>query len=394
MTEQRVRVKSAHRGVYSYGTRAGLRWGAVVELGRDWRTGKRRQEREEGLPSQKAALAWQTRRRAEVLGGEAVVTSKQPLGDYLRGWLDRKAAELRGTTRSNYRVAIQLLAPLHAVPLNRLGPAMLEESYHRLVGEGYLPATVRGAHRILAAALNDAVRLGLLPASPAARARPPAGGSPPRATIGLAALRTLLAATADDDRWGPVWALLAETWLRAGEVCELRWGDVDLDAGVVTVARTRTRDVAGAFVAGPPKTAAGRRAIPISPALVARLRRHRARQRLAVLASGSARAGEDAVVFPSPTGLPMQGSRLNVALRAACRAAGIPEVSVHELRHSGASIAHAAGADVKVLSERLGHSSVAITMGIYVHKTPTDHRRLSDAFARILETEPDAEASA
>lgn len=373
-------------GVYSMETARGeRRWGAVVDLGRDWETGKRQQERREGMATQAEAAAWATERRNARRRGVATVSSDQPVGAYLAEWLDRRTPELRPSTVRAYRGIIRNLAPLHGVKLEELRPIQVETVERRLVERGYRPATVRLAHGVLSAALRDAVRLELLPRNPCDAVRPPAGASPPRRWIDADQIRRLLAATGDDITWGSLWALLAECWLRVGEAAALRWHDVDLGAGVVTVTRTRTIDRGGKAIDGPVKTAAGRRALPISPRLVGMLRQHRVRHRSKALAAGL--VWDDALpVWPREDGRePRNANTINDELAGACRRAGLPVVSVHELRHSGGSAAHTAGLDLKTISERLGHANVAVTMGIYVHKGEADHRRLSDAIGAIFD---------
>jgi integrase len=156
----------------------------------------------------------------------------------------------------------------------------------------------------------------------------------------------------------------------------LRWSAVDLDAGTVRIEQTITRNAAGERVATSPKTAGSRRTIPISSELVTLLRQHRDRQRF---------IGAPDLVFPAPrTGTWLQQPAIQHALERACVKAGVPRISPHGIRHSGGSIAYRNGMSIKVISERLGHSSMAVTMGVYVHTSEDEHRTAADKVAALL----------
>jgi integrase len=170
------------------------------------------------------------------------------------------------------------------------------------------------------------------------------------------------------DRLYAAWLLLATTGRRRGEVAGLGWVDVDLDAGRVSPRRPRVV-VNHEVLVSEPKTAKGRRSIAIDPATAAALRDHRRWQLEDRLAVGP--GWEDAgLVFTWPDGWPLHPERFCKWFEQHARAAGLPKIRLHDVRHSYASAALAAGIPAKIVSERLGHANIAITMDTYSHVLP------------------------
>jgi integrase len=141
-----------------------------------------------------------------------------------------------------------------------------------------------------------------------------------------------------------------------------------------------------------PKTAAGRRTIPIGEDVVAALRRHRAAQRehrMRVLPAWQ----EHGLVFPGEIGTPVDHKAVRERFWKLCDAAGVPRIRVHDLRHTAATLMLLAGVNVKVVSERLGHASIAITLSNYAHAPPSMQRGAADALDALLRRRPAGQAS-
>jgi integrase len=204
-------------------------------------------------------------------------------------------------------VAGHLQPLLGGVPLARLRPEQVQQAEARLRERGLAPATVRLAHGVLRRALEDAVRWGLVARNACAAVQPPAAARPERGSLGAAELARLLEAAAGE-RSAALWVLAATTGARSGELLGLRWEDVDLEGGAIAIRRTLVGVGAdGSPRLQEPKTARGRRVVPLGPRALAALRSHRARQlearlqaalrlgeaelRLAWLAQGAERGG-------------------------------------------------------------------------------------------------------
>ncbi len=155
---------------------------------------------------------------------------------------------------------------------------------------------------------------------------------------------------------------------RRGELCGLRWGPIDLEAGRLQIVQTRVV-VEGVATDSTPKTSAGRRSIPLDPLLVQRLKALRARQAAERLAAGSAYEETD-YLFTDELGRRYHPDHFSARFEKLVETTGLPRIRLHDTRHTAASIMLANGVPVKVVSEILGHSSPTITLSIYAHVLP------------------------
>ena len=172
--------------------------------------------------------------------------------------------------------------------------------------------------------------------------------------------------------------LLLVTGLRRGEAIGLRWEDVDLDSRGLFVVQQIT-EVNGRPVVGTPKTKRGVRLVPVDSETVALLCRHREGQQLERSAWGP-EWDDEGLVFTREDGSPLRPGYVTRHFEKLAQDAGLPPLRLHDLRHANASLALQAGVDLKVVSERLGHSQLAVTADLYTHV----HRGLGqDAADRI-----------
>lgn len=178
--------------------------------------------------------------------------------------------------------------------------------------------------------------------------------------------------------------LIASTGLRKGEALALRWDRVDLEAGVLRVAATISR-VTGRLIISEPKTARSRRTVPLSPAIVALLRKHKAGQAAERLKAANRWGGDSGLVFTTEFGAPVDPRNLLRVLEVAAQSAGVEGIGVHTLRHSAAVAWLESGIRIKAVSDLLGHSSIAITGDVYGHTSDDTARRHREAF-RSVET--------
>jgi integrase len=164
---------------------------------------------------------------------------------------------------------------------------------------------------------------------------------------------------------------------------------VDLDAGRVSPRRPRVV-VNYEVVVSEPKTAKGRRSLALDPATVAALREHRARQLEQRLAVGP-RWQDSGLGFTCPDGQPVHPERFTRWFEQHTRTAGLPKIRLHDVRHSYATAALAAGVPAKVVSERLGHATIAITMDTYSHVLPGLDAEAAGTVARLILGDADQE---
>ena len=218
-------------------------------------------------------------------------------------------------------------------------------------------------------ALADSVRWGDLPRNPASLAAPPKPVRQEMKVWSPEQLRTFVNAT-QNDRLAAAWLLLVTTGMRRGEVLGLAWEQVDFTNSRLAVVQSLS--VVNYHDVGliQPKTTKGRRSIALDPATVAALQAHRIRQLEERLQWGEGWHDSD-LVFTRENGTTIHPQRMTSWFEQRSRDAGLPKIRLHDLRHSYATAALAAGVPAKVVSERLGHASVMITLDTYSHILPS-----------------------
>lgn len=271
---------------------------------------------------------------------------------------------------------------LGAMRLDRIKPGHIEAWVVELRDQGKAPSTVRQVYTVLRAVLDTAVRDGLIARNPAAAVKRPKAATTEAAHLTSAEVRALLTA-AQGSRYVPLFELLVKTGLRRGEALALHWRDVDLDAGLLRVRGTLAR-VDGALTVTETKTEKSRRTVPLSPAAVDVLREVRQRQRREQLAAGS-KWVKTPFVFTTEFGQPCDPRNASRALSTAAKAAKLEGVGLHTLRHSAASVMLMNGVPLKVVSDVLGHASVAITGDVYGHVSPDVSREALETLSEALD---------
>lgn len=276
-------------------------------------------------------------------------------------WATEWAATLvdvRPSTRDRdlRAVRVHLVPHFGAVPLAKITNPMVKRFVAEMLATGdHSPATVRKVGQILAKVMRSAVDAGLIARSPCDRVRLPAEGR--REMHFLTAEQVSRLATAVGPDWEALVYTAAYSGLRWGELAGLRPARIDFGRRTITVVE-QLNELSGQLEWGPPKTAAGRRAVSIPGALAKMLADHLDRD--PVVRSG--------LVFPTPLGEPMR--RSNFARRVwapATRALGFAGLRFHDLRHTAVALAISQGAHPKALQERMGHSSVTVTLDRYGH---------------------------
>src|SRR6266571_1407258 len=360
-------------------------------------TEKRRQRSKGGFRSKREA-------QAGYRAGTLVEPSKLTLGAFLDEWLPAMAGNLEPNTHEVYgHYARAYVKPrLGHVRLQQLTATDLRAFYTELAAsggrrsQGLKPKTVKNVHALIHRALEDAVDQGLMTRNVAAlrSARPPKLEKTERGVWTPENLRVFLTAMAAD-RLAALWLLLATTGLRRSEALGLPWRAIDLESGQLTVMQRLVT------VAGKPtirlgtKSPAGRRSIALDPATVAALKAHRPRQLEERLACGEGWQ-DHGLVFTREDGTPLRPTQLTRMFARLAREAGLPDLTLHGLRHTYATASLQAGVPVKVVSQRLGHANTAITSDLYQHVLKAMDADAANAVARLIldGEQQDSESSA
>jgi integrase len=375
-------------------------WRLVVELEPDPATGQRRQ---------KTATVHGTKRDAEAELARLVVAARAgQLGDAGRLTVEQllaryAAAAPEAKTRRGYKqLCRNQIAPLIGrVLVEKLRPIQVDRFRDQLAaverrdraGVVIATSTQLKAFRLLHAALAQAVRWRLIPVNPAAGVRAPRATTREIRPLTRAQAAAFVDALVGEETfWRAFFLLALSTGMRLGELCGLRWVDVELDRATVEVVQTiayvegegsQLRGEKGRVTKPRAKSRAGGRVLPIDLDLVALLRAHRLVQVARQLHAGPLYKDAD-LVFPGPVGQPLDDSPIRRTLERLCRTAGVPRITPHDLRHTHATLLLLDGVNVKVVSERLGHATVAITMQTYAHVLPGLQEEAAERIARLL----------
>lgn len=250
---------------------------------------------------------------------------------------------------------------------------------------GLDPRTVNYVHTILHRAFRDAVRWGRLARNPADAADPPKGKPKSDAikTWDAATLRSFLESTREaEDRLHPLWVVLATTGMRRGEALGLRWSDVDLDAGRLHLVQTII-SIRGKASVGEPKTLRGRRPIALDPATVAVLKAHRKTMLEERMQLGAA-FSDEGLVFHRLDGRCLRPEGVSDTFKRTVNRLDLTPLTLKGLRHTWATLALEQGIHPRVVQERLGHSTIAVTLGIYSHVAPTLHDEAAAIIADLI----------
>jgi integrase len=354
-------------------------WEIAIDIGKDPSTGKRIQHFE----TIRGCKADAQRRVRELLlsveQGNYVKPNRLTVAQFLEEWLQSYVVlNCSPRTKTSYEMIIRrhLIPELGSISLNQLGPRHLQAFYSRqkargrVDGKGQLsPRTVRYCHSLLVEALGHAVKLGLLSRNIARATEAPRLDHRVMPILAPEDIPRFLG-TARGTSYYTLFYLLLHTGLRRGEALALKWKNIDLSlaslgvSAYLSVVETLYKN--GTYVIKEPKTSSGKRRIALSPSLALVLRQHKAEQQAQQALLGKPLADGD-FVFAHPDGTPLDPSTVSHAFNKVIRRAGLPHIRLHDLRHTHASLLLQAGVHPKVVQERLGHSSIRVTLDTYSH---------------------------
>jgi integrase len=360
--------------------------GSTIKRGNTWTsywsmtdpaTGNRRQASKGGFRTQREAQAHLTAVMPSVQAGTFRPDGKLTVNAVLEEWLAAKTSEgLRPGTLNMYGdvIAGWLVPNIGGLKLTELSPKVAGELVTKLrspegsrLGRGPLSdRSVQLAVTILKSATRWAWEQGSIGRDVlAGYKRPKIQPSDRVATAWTADEAGQFLSAVADDRLRAAWWLLLARGPRRGEVCGLRWEDLDLEAGRLRIVHTRVM-VDNKAVPSDPKTSAGRRSISLDPQLVAEFRSHRKRQLEERLRAGGAWT-DSGFVFTDPLGHPIHPDTFSGRFDALIAKAGVRRVRLHDGRHSAATMLLEGGTPVHTVSQILGHSKASITLDVYAH---------------------------
>ena len=321
-------------------------------------------------------------------GVELTEDSRMTLGQWLDCWMEDYGADtLRPNTLHSYEQYIRCyIKPyLGDKVVSRITAQDVQKLYTKLKRKGRVhdhpecghelsDSMVRRIHAMLHRCLRDAETAHVIPRNPTAGAVLPKASARPRQILTREQVQTFLAAVDGNEVWRDFFYTELTTGLRRGEICGLMWQDFDERAETLKIVRSVSAPKAGVVEIGETKTDRGRRTIRLPPSTAARLKERR-------------KHAVSQWIFPEPL-VPEKPVRPTAAyywMKRILREAGLPDVTLHGLRHTFATHALASGVDAKTLSGILGHTNASFTLDTYIHVTSDMQRAASGIVGGFLE---------
>ncbi len=347
-------------------------WLVRIFLGRDT-NGKRKYFSKVIHGTKKNADTYLTAKLREKDLGTFVEPAAMPLSEFLDRWLEEIAKpRVRQSTYSSYEMMLRLyIKP--KLGMKRLSDVQahdIQKVYGEMRRTGLSSRTVRYAHNVLSSAFKQAIKWQMLIRNPCDVCELPRLEKTEMKYFSPDEVSKFLS-KAKADKYCLVFLLALETGMRPEEYLAIQWKDIDLESGVVSVRRALVWNrKGGGFRFEEPKTSKSRRSIPLSGSIVTALKVHRRNYLAEKMKLGSDYANLD-LVFSTEIGTPISSVNLrNRHFKPIVTKAELSEIRLYDLRHTSATMLLASGVSPKVVSERLGHSSVVLTLDTYSHVIP------------------------
>jgi integrase len=325
---------------------------------------------------------------SDVESGQAPLTrDTTTVADLLDRYIEDQVALLQpGTVRGYRDKARRLKVSLGPVRLTKLTAQRLDRTYRSWLAEGLSPATVHHCHALLSAAVHQAVRWDIVATAVTEKASPPPLRVRTPAAASPATVRKLIEA-AEESRshvLGAAIALAAVTGCRRGELCGLRWSDLDLETGRIWVRRAVKHGLDHRqLVVGPTKTHADR-CLTLDPLALAVLMTHRERVEEIASQVGTILGPDGYILSVAPdSAQPLKPDSLGQAFRRVAERAGV-KIRFHDLRHFSATQLIGAGTDVRTVAGRLGHADPSTTLRVYSHAIADRDKAAAQVIGELL----------
>lgn len=371
-------------------------------------TGSRKRVTVGTYPTKREAEKAEAKAITERERGTLLEPERTTVSELLTEWLQMKKSDLTSQSYADYKHVIEkhLKPALGDVRVQRLTAARLQAQYSKWQDDGMGAWTLRGCHMRLSQALKHAVHFGLISANPCDVVNPPRVGKSKADTwnqqeaatfLHAAMNRPVLNRSGDSgarrpDELHPLWHLLLLEGMRRGEGLGLRWRDVNFERGTAHIVQTVAPDKSNkgaAIILDRTKTATGSRTVRLTARTLVALKEHRAKQLELRLAAKNWEAND--LIVCTGHGTPINPRNVTRSFNAIIRAARLDDgtplrrIRVHDLRHTSATLLLLAGTPAKIVSERLGHASVGITLDLYSHVLPDMQADAASAMDGILD---------
>lgn len=313
-----------------------------------------------------------------------VEPAEMPLGGYLEDWIEEKADEVAESTAAKYEWTLRkhVIPEIGELPMKDLTPYHLDQLY-KSKKDDLSGSTVKTIHSSLQTALQAAVRQGLIESNPAKDAKTPKVKKTKIETLTENEASRLNDSLSDENSYEMAIYLALNTGMRQSEVLGLTWDNVDFQKNLIAVQRTLVRNMRSEYVFGEPKSESSYRNIAMTNTTKNKLRSYQ--QKLYQYKIGQDKWENEDLVFVTKNGTHLNPSNVRRKLNKKIDELGISDCTFHELRHTHATLMLKEDVNPKKVQERLGHSSIEVTLDRYSHVTPTMQREAADKIGNLIE---------
>ncbi|MEW5954709.1 MAG: tyrosine-type recombinase/integrase [Bacillota bacterium] len=375
--------------------RSSKSWTIIIEAGRDPKTGKRKRIKKAFRGTKKAAEKEMARMLYELEQGLFVEVSKLSFGDYLTMWLNEYARNKAPKTYLRYEEIIlkSVIPELGQIRIEKLKPLHLQSYYTKMLesgkknGTGLSPTTVLQHHRIIHKALEMAIKWQIVPRNIADAVDPPKKFKSEITPLNEDQVRMMIKSATSTVYYTQI-VLAVLTGMRRGEIYGLRWQDIDSKNGTITIKQTAQYTPKDGIIYKEPKTSRSKRTIDVSDFVLDALKRQKVEQIKARLAMGKKYRNKENLVFTLADGKPQHPDSISTWFPEFMNKSKLPRIRYHDLRHTHASLLLKGGESLKLICDRLGHSSIGITADTYTHLAPGMQKKAAaNLEEKIFQTE-------
>ena len=373
------------RGTFKkYVGKRGVSWRAVVDVGKDPVTGKRLQRRVTAKTRRECEAAV-ARLLAEVQDQRVVLDRGMTVSEFAGRWLEGKYGHVREATHRRYAdlMRLHILPTIGRLKMRELGPAQIQSLHSVWRAAGLSPTSAYHAHYILHGMLGQAVQWRILVTNPCKLVKAPRRAKVEISTWSAAEVSRVVTA-ASSSPLEALWSVALCTGMRRGELLGLMWHDIDFQQAELCVRRTLSRGGKNQFVVGTPKTKSSLRSIALPAIAVTHLIRLQEEQDKRRQRAGDA-WHDEGFVFTNELGEPLHPNAVTRQFDELIAMAAVPRIRIHDLRHTNATLLLTQNIHPKIVQERLGHSTISMTLDLYSHAAPHLQRQAAVTLDQILD---------
>lgn len=327
---------------------------------------------------------WKKVTLEQIENGFSFAGAQVTLSEYMIEWLRSNRTSLRPKTWSQYEQVsrVHIVPLLGHIKLKDLRPDNIQSLYNAKIEEGKSGSTIRIIHAVLHRAFTQAMNWGLIGRNPTDAVTKPKLKRKEMRVLDDNQARSLLSVV-EGTRYDGLYHLALSTGLRQGEILGLRWSDLDWVTGQLEIQRQLQRVTGQGLIFTDTKSKSGRRVVVLGHALLNKLHVHYELQHEERMLAGDYWEEND-LIFPSRIGTPMEPRNLLRHFKDVLEKADLPDIRFHDLRHSAATLMLRQGTHPKVVQERLGHSTISLTLDTYSHVVPSMQRETAEKLDEIL----------